>query len=62
LLDKGSKVSPRGKRGSDRIVVETSQFSCSENGNEREGMLLVHYPRPGPDCIAPTSPAGGLIA
>jgi len=25
-------------------------------------MLLVHYPRPGPDCIAPTSPAGGLIA
>ena len=32
-------------------MVETSQLPCSENGNEREGLLLAHYPWPGPDCI-----------
>lgn len=34
-----------------RIVVETSQLPYSENGNEREALLLAHYPWPGPDCI-----------
>ena len=29
-----------------RIVVETSQLPCSENGNEREGLLLAHYHSP----------------
>ena len=36
-----------------RIVVETSQLRCSENGYECEGLLLAHYPWPGPDCIRP---------
>ena len=34
-----------------RIVVETSQLPCSENGYEREGLRPAHYPWPGPDCI-----------
>jgi len=36
-----------------RIAVETSQLPCSENGNEREGLLPAHYPFPDPDGIRP---------
>ena len=53
-----------------RIVVETAQLPCSENGYEREGLLLTHclsvarpglHPGPPRDRVVEIVRAGRVI-